>query len=60
MWAAIHYLIWDGKVSNTQDIISSLLSPGDRQASQSSPCAIQEWMSSCQIRLIRLASVLIH
>jgi len=28
MWIVIHSLIWDGKVSNLQDITASLLSPG--------------------------------
>merc|ERR1719480_740207 len=28
MWIVIHSLIWDGKVSNLQDITTSLLSPG--------------------------------
>lgn len=27
-WAVVHWLIWDGKVSTSQDIVSSLLSPG--------------------------------
>ena len=28
MWIVIHSLIWNGKVSNLQDITTSLLSPG--------------------------------
>ena len=28
MWFIIHAIIWDGKVSNVQDITASLLSPG--------------------------------
>jgi len=27
-WAVVHWVIWDGKVSTSQDILSSLLSPG--------------------------------
>jgi len=37
MWAVVHWLLWDGTVSNNQDIISSILSPGvDVQLSQES------------------------
>jgi len=28
MWAVVHWIIWDGKVSNSQDIVASVLSPG--------------------------------
>jgi len=27
-WAAVHYLIWDGKASTKEDVIASILSPG--------------------------------
>ena len=29
MWAVVHWIIWDGKVSNSQDIVASVLSPGE-------------------------------
>ena len=29
-WAVVHWVIWDGKVSTSQDILSSLLSPGGK------------------------------
>ena len=29
-WAVVHSLVWDGKVSTSQDIVSSLLSPGKK------------------------------
>jgi len=32
MWIVVHSLIWDGKVSNLQDITASILSPGQEVA----------------------------
>jgi len=38
MWILIHSLIWDGEVSNLQDITASILSPGQKVAlSNTSP-----------------------
>merc|ERR1719153_1648019 len=38
MWIVIHSLIWDGEVSNLQDITASILSPGQKVAlSNTSP-----------------------
>ena len=33
MWVVIHSLVWDGKISNFQDLALSLLSPGMVQVS---------------------------
>ena len=32
-WAVVHWVIWDGKVSTSQDILSSLASPGGKSIS---------------------------
>lgn len=45
MWAVVHWILWDGKVANNQDIISSILSPGVNvqlsEGSQTSRLGIQ-------------------
>ena len=30
MWAMIHFLVWNGKAASTSDILSSVLSPGEK------------------------------